>query len=184
MTKEKPIKKLTIKELTFIDEYMLAFNATEAYMIAYPKCKQKTANTEGCKVLVRPAVREEINKRSAERSKTTMVDAKYCIDKMKTVQDANYVKYIAMGEEGVTKAQLDAIPEDICKMITECKQSKTSHGTGKDRVVEITYTFKLMDKTKVLDMLNKSVGIYRETKDINLNGNLNISFSDIASEID
>lgn len=60
--------KLTEKQKRFADYYIESGNATEAYKKAY-KCKDNTANVEGTKSLVKPSIREYIDKRLAEKDK-------------------------------------------------------------------------------------------------------------------
>jgi len=57
---------VSIKEKIFIEEYLQDFNGTRAYLKAYPKANWSTANTEGCQILGKPCVMEEIDKRITE----------------------------------------------------------------------------------------------------------------------
>lgn len=64
---DKQAKKLTKAQEVFIDEYLLCLNATDAYLKAYPKVSRETAATNGSRLLRNAQIREEIERRFAER---------------------------------------------------------------------------------------------------------------------
>lgn len=65
---EQP-KKLSKKHLNFIEHYFInGFNATKAYMEAYPKASEKSASEAASRLLQRDEVAAEIKARQAELS--------------------------------------------------------------------------------------------------------------------
>lgn len=62
MIDEQP-KKLNKAQEVFIDEYLLCFNATEAYSRAYPKAKRTTAGANGHELLKKTEIQNEIQQR-------------------------------------------------------------------------------------------------------------------------
>lgn len=60
---------LSEKELRFCAEYAAEPNATQAYLRAYD-CAYTTANTEGCKLLVKPCIAAEIEAARKEYRRT------------------------------------------------------------------------------------------------------------------
>ena len=52
----------------FADEYLIDCNATRSYQVAYPEASYNTANVEGCKLLVKPSVKQYIDQRMAEKT--------------------------------------------------------------------------------------------------------------------
>ena len=51
----------------FADEYIISLNATQSYLKAYPEATYNTANVEGCKLLVKPSVKQYIDERMASK---------------------------------------------------------------------------------------------------------------------
>ena len=52
----------------FADEYLIDCNATRSYQVAYPEASYNTANVEGCKLLVKPSIKQYIDQRMAEKT--------------------------------------------------------------------------------------------------------------------
>ena len=51
----------------FADEYIISLNATQSYLKAYPKASYETANVEGCKLLVKPSIKNYIDEQLAKK---------------------------------------------------------------------------------------------------------------------
>ena len=51
----------------FADEYIISLNATQSYLKAYPEATYNTANVEGCRLLVKPSVKQYIAERMASK---------------------------------------------------------------------------------------------------------------------
>jgi phage terminase small subunit len=64
---DKQVKKLTKAQEVFIDEYLISLNATDAYCKAYPKSSRESAAVSAHALLRNPKIREEIERRFAER---------------------------------------------------------------------------------------------------------------------
>ncbi len=69
--------KFTPKQKTFIDEYLLDLNATQAAMRA--GYSAKTARAIGCENLAKPNIQEAIAKAKLERSEATKIDAEWVL---------------------------------------------------------------------------------------------------------
>jgi phage terminase small subunit len=67
--KDKPKRKLTNQQELFVDEYLVCWNATEAYMASHPKCKSRvSAASSGYNALRNPQILERVNERMKERA--------------------------------------------------------------------------------------------------------------------
>ena len=51
----------------FADEYIISLNATQSYLKAYPEASYATANVEGCKLLVKPSIKNYIDEQMAKK---------------------------------------------------------------------------------------------------------------------
>lgn len=68
-------RKLTAKQMAFCEEYVVnGYNATRAYLKAYD-CDYNTANTEGCRLLKKPHVREYVNALQKEAFEASCINA-------------------------------------------------------------------------------------------------------------
>jgi phage terminase small subunit len=71
----EPEKALTPNTLRFVDEYLVDFNATQAYLRVFPHVKPTTASTEGCRLLGIPKVSELVAQKRAQLSARTGITA-------------------------------------------------------------------------------------------------------------
>lgn len=69
--KDKP---LTPAEERFIEEYLKDPNGTKAYMAAKPGCSEPAARVQACRLLVKPNVKTEIDKRRIVRAERLEID--------------------------------------------------------------------------------------------------------------
>ena len=63
MTDPKPLNKA---QQVFVSEYLKLFNATEAYLVAYPKSKRDSARANAARLIAEDSVKAEIEARLAE----------------------------------------------------------------------------------------------------------------------
>lgn len=82
MAKEQAQPKLTIKQETFVAEYLVDLNATQAAIRA--GYSPKTANEQGSRLLTNVSVQKLIQERMDKRSERTEITADYVL---KTIQD-------------------------------------------------------------------------------------------------
>lgn len=80
--KEQAQPKLTIKQETFVAEYLVDLNATQAAIRA--GYSAKTANEQGSRLLANVSVQKLIQERMDKRSERTEITADYVL---KTIQD-------------------------------------------------------------------------------------------------
>ena len=82
MSKEQAQPKLTIKQETFVAEYLVDLNATQAAIRA--GYSAKNADKIGSELLGKTRVKEKIQERMDQRSERTEITADYVL---KTIQD-------------------------------------------------------------------------------------------------
>lgn len=71
---------LTDKQQTFVDEYLLDLNGTQAAIRA--KYSAKTANEQAARLLAKVSVQEAIAEQMAARSKKTGIDAEWLLKRL------------------------------------------------------------------------------------------------------
>lgn len=172
--------KLTPKQKTFIDEYLIDLNATQAAIRAgYSK---STANRIATENLSKPVIQAEIQKRMKDREERTEITQDfvlrelYAIASAKGSDFAKVVKKTALQPVfddmgNVTDHQevafnvveiepTDEIPDDKKKAISGIKQGK--HG------IEVN----TCDKVRALELLGRHLGMFTDKVKVDVGSGL------------
>lgn len=154
---------MTAKQQRFCDEYLIDMNATQAAVRAgYSK---KTARVIGQENLTKPAIREYIEKRMAEKEKALIADQdevmKYLTQVMRRELKENVVVTIQSKTEKWVK------DEDTGKLK---KQTVTQESPA---VVEIPA--KLSDANKAAELLGKVYALFTDKMEADVDMELNIT---------
>jgi len=153
--------KLTPKQKTFCDEYLIDLNATQAAIRA--GYSPDSAKEIGCENLTKPNIRAYIDKEIANRSKRTGINQDRVIRELARIAFVNANDVINM-DEATLKA--DASEDDTATIASvKVKTIPTKEGEGVEREI------KLADKLKALELLGKHLGMFKEN--ININANVN-----------
>ena len=87
----------------FADEYLIDCNATRSYQVAYPEASYNTANVEGCKLLVKPSVKQYIDQRMAEKTDDRIMKQDEILMLLTSIargeQTEQALKGVGMGEQ-------------------------------------------------------------------------------------
>ncbi|MFQ5786716.1 MAG: terminase small subunit [Thermodesulfobacteriota bacterium] len=151
-------RKLNKMQQRFILEYLVDFNATKAAQRA--GYSEKTAYAQGHELLKHPEIRDAINKGALEQDEIIHANKKYVLDKSKGVIEADLVEWADLGKKGVEKSQLEKMPKELRIMVTAIDRVDYYNRYGE--VSHSRYKFKLMDKTKVLEIIGKHTGAIKE----------------------
>lgn len=153
---------LTAKQQRFCDEYLIDLNATQAAIRAgYSK---KTARVIGQENLTKPAIRDYIEKRMAEKEKALIADQdevmKYLTSVMRRELTESVV--VTLVEEKSTYE-----PDDEGKMRKQTVKSE------KPEIVEIPA--RLADANKAAELLGKAYALFTDKLDADVDMELNIT---------
>lgn len=91
---------LTDKQRLFCLKYVRCFNATKAYQKAYG-CSYDVANAEGYKLLVKPCVKEEIQRLKQNRLNREMLSESDVFQKYMDIAFADITDYVEFGREEI-----------------------------------------------------------------------------------
>jgi len=149
--------KLTDKQQKFCQEYIVDLNATQAALRA--GYSAKCINFQGPKNLVKPCIRNEIQRLKAERSERTQIKADDVVLELAKVAFSNIEDYLTVDDKGETHLKsFEGIKRDVLAAIESIKINTTKN---KDDSREYTTTqFKLHSKLNALEQLGKHLGIY------------------------
>ncbi|KFX56687.1 terminase small subunit [Clostridium botulinum] len=173
--------ELNDKQRLFRIYYSKCFNATKSYLKAYT-CTYETANVEGCKLLVKPSIKAQIDSLTRIRfNKEALKNG--VLQKYIDIAFADLGDYVEFGKKQVPRWTKDKDGVDIPIVdpnTGEQKISEYSYVDLKDSISVDTslisevsegkdgVKFKLADKMKALDFLTKHCNLLSDEEKIQL----------------
>lgn len=160
--------KLTAKQQRFCDEYLIDLNATQAAIRS--GYSEKTARVIGQENLLKPAIKDYIEKRMAEKEKELIADQDEVMRYLSSVMRRELKESVVVTLQEKTEKWVK--DEDTGKLK---KQTITEE---KPAVVEIPA--RLSDSNKAAELLGKAYGLYtdRVESDVDMELNINIDYGD------
>ena len=153
---------MTAKQQLFCDEYLVDLNATQAAIRAgYSK---KTARVIGQENLTKPAIREYIEKRMAEKEKALIADQDEVMKYLTAVMRREYVEHVVVT---ITEEESSYKPDG------EGKMRKRTTKTEKPEIVEIPA--RLADANKAAELLGKAYALFTDKLEADVDMELNIT---------
>lgn len=145
--------RLSKKQQTFVDEYLIDLNATKAAIRAGYKRSEYT-DTNANKLLENTRIAEEIEKKMAERSKRTGINQDRVVDELAKLAFVNPADVIDLQSATVLP---DAKPEDLA-----CIQSVKIKRTTKGKNVIEEREIRFYDKKDSLVQLGRHLGMFKD----------------------
>lgn len=170
--------KLTPKQKIFVNEYLVDFNATRAYKVAYASCKKDgTARCNGSKLLAKANVREYISKRMEKREKRTEITQDKVLRELAKIGFADITDYVKIIEksymrEGKKISYKDIEIEETKDIDTEKLGAISSIKQGVNGI-----EIKLSDKVRALEQIGRHLGMFNDRLELNgkVNNEVNIT---------
>ena len=157
--------KLTPKQMRFVDEYMIDFNATQAAIRA--GYSEKTANTIGAQNLAKLSIQAEIARRQKDLQRRTEVSQERVVKELARVAFADATDYVQvetrtaekndgteLSYQTVTLTETAELSVDQRAAIAGIKQGANG--------VEV----KLHDKIKALELLGRHIGMFNDKLEV------------------
>lgn len=153
--------KLTAKQIRFVDEYMVDFNATQAAIRA--GYKAKTAHVIGAENLRKPKIAEEIARRQKDLQRRTEVTQDRVVKELARVAFADATDYACVetltyeNEDGTVSQVQIVSPKDTDTLSDDQRAAIAGikHGANGIEV-------KLHDKIKALELLGRHIGMFND----------------------
>lgn len=143
---------MTKKQKMFIEEYLIDLNATQAAIRA--GYSPESAGSIGSENLKKPEIRACIEKRLANRSKRTGINADRVLEELAKTAFANAADIIDFDSATVRP---DATREDTAAIQSiKVKKIETGDGTTTEREV------RMADRTKALELLGRHLGLFKD----------------------
>ena len=153
--------KLTPKQIRFVDEYMVDFNATQAAIRA--GYKAKTAHVIGAENLRKPKIAEEIARRQKDLQRRTEVTQDRVVKELARVAFADASDYVCVetltyeNEDGTVSPIQVVSPKDTDTLSDDQRAAIASIKQGANGV-----EVKLCDKLKALELLGRHIGMFND----------------------
>ena len=153
--------KLTAKQIRFVDEYMVDFNATQAAIRA--GYKAKTAHVIGAENLRKPKIAEEIARRQKDLQRRTEVTQDRVVKELARVAFADATDYACV--ETLTYENEDGTVSPV--QIVSPKDTDTRSDDQRAAIAGIKHgangiEVKLHDKIKALELLGRHIGMFND----------------------
>lgn len=166
-------EELSLQEQTFCLLYSKSFNATRSYQRAYGSL-YSTANVEGCRLLVKPSIQNEIKRLKSIRSLDLMADEKDVAMMHMRIAFSDITDFVEFGQEQIPtldngelvyKLDMDTgqmTPETHGENYVQLRNSAEVDGQliREIRSGKAGTSIKLEDRQKSLDFLAKFFEMY------------------------
>lgn len=176
---------LTEKQQRFADEYLVDFNAVEAYARAGYKGKRNVAASAASRMLAMPQVQAYLKKRQADLAAKHEVTIDAVIQR---------VAFMALGdirglfdERGNLKPMSDLTPEQA-SLIQGVDSFEVFEGKGDERVsVGVTRKIRLVNRLDAVKALGQHLGMFQKKVEVSGPGGGPIqhtAIADVLADID
>lgn len=145
-------KKLTPKQKTFCEEYVIDFNGQRAATAA--GWAEKTARVTASQLLTNPNIQAYIAELLEKRSKRTEVTADQVVTELAKLAFSNMGDFVNVRDGSVTITDFADLTRDQLACIAEVSETTTKDGG--------TVKFKLHDKTKNLELLGRHLAMFTD----------------------
>ena len=146
---------MTENQKIFADEYLIDFNATRAYKVAYPNVKKdETARANGSRMLTIANVRDYIEKRMADRQKRTEITQDMVVEELASIAFSKATDYVTIIDGRVVIKNTDTLSDEQIRAIAGIKEGANG--------IEI----KMNDKEKALELLGRHLGMFKDKVEV------------------
>lgn len=150
---------MTPRQLRFVDEYLVDLNATKAAIRA--GYSEKTAHSQGPRLLENVEVRDAISRAQVERAKDVKVESYEILRELKRIALVDIGR--AFDAEG-NLLPLKDMPEDVRRAIAgiDIEEMKVDlgDGPGEPTITTRVKKLKLIDKKGSLELLGKHLKLF------------------------
>ena len=153
--------KLTPKQMRFVDEYLVDFNATQAAIRA--GYSEKTANTIGAQNLAKLSIQAEISRRQKDLQRRTEVTQERVVKELARIAFANMADYLHVETQTRTKDDGTEVVYQIV-VLSETEDLSTDQRAALANVKQSVngVEIKLHDKIKALELLGRHIGMFND----------------------
>ena len=148
------MNKLTPKQKTFCEEYLVDLNGTQAAIRA--GSSEKAAKEQGARLLTYANVKSALQGLMGKRSDRTQVKADDVVNELRLIGFSRLDNYLEWTASGVKLKSSEDLTDDQIACVVEIQESITEKSNN--------IKFKLGDKLKALELLGKHLGMFKENE--------------------
>lgn len=162
---------MTTRQLKFIEEYLVDFNATRAAISA--GYSQKTARAQATRLLTNADVSVELTRRKTEMAESVQLTQKQVLDELLALGFSDVTDYLDILDASELQLKdLSALPKTLRKAISSIKLGKNG------------LELKLYDKLRALELLGRYTGLFDNKPDTTIQVNNLFAMLDQLSDAD
>lgn len=159
-----PVDSLNVKQRTFAQEYLVDLNATQAAIRA--GYSEKTANSQGSRLLANAKVKAAIDHLMAERSQRTQVTVDRVLEEIAKLAFANMMDYVTINGDGTAYVDLTQVTREQAAALGEVIVDQYTEGEDDDEREVKRVKIKLIDKTKNLELLGRHLKMFTDKLEV------------------
>lgn len=152
------------KQRRFVEEYVIDLNATQAAIRA--GYKEKTAYSQGQRLLKNVEIEKAIKEKMEERSKRTEVTADRIVQELAKIAFADLKDFVSWDEDGVMIIDSEHVDGTVLAEISETTNIQTFPNGGESE--KIQKKVKPYDKMKALELLGKHLSMWTDKQEVEL----------------
>jgi phage terminase small subunit len=146
------MSKLNDSQIRFCEEYVIDWNGTRAYRVAYGDDKsENTIGVSAHQLLRNPKIKEHIESIKNDLSRLSGVTALRNVQELAKIAYSNMMDY---KEDWMSEKEFNSLSEKQRACISEVQYIEKTTKLGTEKIVK----FKLHDKIKAIEVLNKMLG--------------------------
>lgn len=157
---------LSKRQQTFVAEYLTGLNAAEAARKA--GYSEKTAESQGSRLLRNVKVAEAIHKAMGKRAERTEISQDRVLEELKRIAFGDLRDAVTWGPDGVSLKDCAGLTVEQAAAIAEVGETTTKEG-GSVRI-------KRHDKVKALELIMRHMGMFTEKIDLAAKGKIEITW--------
>jgi len=156
------VPKLNAKQKTFVEEYLIDLNATQAAIRA--GYSEKTAYSIGSELLKKPEIQEAIALAMKARQERTQVTADMVVAELAKIGFSDLRNVLTAQGHLIDPPDWD---DDTAGAISSLEVVRThTPGEDKDAPIEYTHKIKVWDKNSALEKLGKHLGMWVDRTEV------------------
>lgn len=158
---------MTEAQKRFCDEFLIDLNATRAYKVAYPNCKNEdSARKSASRLLTIVDIQTYLEESMKEREERTKITQDMVLKELAKIAFFNPKNIFK--ENNTLKDVID-LDDDVASAITSVETLEEFDGYGDDREkIGNTTKVKLADKMKALEMLGRHLGMFKDKVEVDV----------------
>ncbi|MFQ6558184.1 terminase small subunit [Pseudomonas sp. Lb2C1-1] len=161
----------TGKRARFVDEYLIDLNATQAAVRA--GYSEKTAYSQGQRLLKDVEVQSQLQKRMQDREKRTEINADYVLKRLVEIDQLDVLDIL---QDDMSFKPLSEWPKGWRQYLVGFDIAEMFKGHGEDRsMVGLMKKIKWPDKVKNLELLGKHVNVNAFRDQVSVDVNVSLS---------